>query len=184
MAASTLNGNTAASFGGGIAADGSASYTNCTLSGNESGSLGGAIFQHRGIAVMLFTTIANNLSTAAGFSGGVHVATGTVSFQNTLLSNNAPLNCGGDPGELISLGNNIASDTSCAFAFTQPSDKNGVDAKLGPLASNGGPTLTHLPQAGSPAIDTAVMAGGVTIDQRGTMRPRGANPDIGSVEAQ
>ncbi len=31
-----------------------------------------------------------------------------------------------------------------------------MDARLGPLADNGGPTLTHLPQANSPALDAGL----------------------------
>jgi hypothetical protein len=64
-----------------------------------------------------------------------------------------------------------------------------IDAKLGPLADNGGPTLTHGWLPGSPAIDAADPAppgsGGTacpTTDQRGETRPRGAACDIGAVE--
>ena len=61
---------------------------------------------------------------------------------------------------------------------------------LGPLADNGGPTLTHLPSASSPAIDAADNAACSPTDQRGYSRPvDGNNPpdgfsdcDIGSVE--
>jgi hypothetical protein len=51
---------------------------------------------------------------------------------------------------------------------------------LGPLANNGGPTLTHMPQAGSPAIDQG--SGCPAIDQRGAARPVGPACDIGAVE--
>jgi len=57
-----------------------------------------------------------------------------------------------------------------------------VDPQLGPLADNGGLTLTHLPPAGSPAVN----AGGTfcpTTDQRDLPRPVGAC-DIGAVEVQ
>ena len=42
-----------------------------------------------------------------------------------------------------------------------------TDPLLGPLADNGGPTFTHLPQPGSPAIDLAPLAGCPAQDQRG-----------------
>ena len=57
-----------------------------------------------------------------------------------------------------------------------------IDALLGPLANNGGPTPTLLPSSRSPAID----AGGtttLTTDQRGFPRVLGAAADIGAVEA-
>jgi len=43
---------------------------------------------------------------------------------------------------------------------------------LGPLANNGGPTLTHMPQSGSPAIDLVVgSCPPPANDQRGAGRP-------------
>ncbi len=51
---------------------------------------------------------------------------------------------------------------------------------LGPLANNGGPTQTHLPLTGSPAINTGNTT--LTVDQRGTTRPQGAADDKGAVE--
>lgn len=62
---------------------------------------------------------------------------------------------------------------------------------LGPLASNGGPTETLLPQIGSQAIN-AIPTGtceraqflnsSTPTDQRGTSRPQGGACEIGSVE--
>ena len=61
-----------------------------------------------------------------------------------------------------------------------------IDAKLGPLADYGGPTLTHALVSGSPAIDGGNPAtpgsGGTacpTTDQRGETRPSGAACDVG-----
>jgi hypothetical protein len=59
---------------------------------------------------------------------------------------------------------------------------------LGALADNGGPTLTMLPQPGSPALgagNAALIPAGVTTDQRGVGYARIVNGslDIGSVEA-
>jgi hypothetical protein len=48
------------------------------------------------------------------------------------------------------------------------------------LADNGGPTLTFMPQAGSPAINAG--AGCPARDQRGASRPFGPACDIGAVE--
>ena len=76
------------------------------------------------------------------------------------------------------------------------------DPKLGPLADNGGPTLTYALLPGSPAIDAirpdcsnvvvsletgflAVELDGepITRDQRGLPRPQGKGCDIGAFEA-
>lgn len=62
----------------------------------------------------------------------------------------------------------------------------GVDAQLGPLADNGGNTLTHLPAATSPAVNAgdASTLDGITLDQRSAPRVSGGSVDIGSVEVQ
>jgi hypothetical protein len=60
-----------------------------------------------------------------------------------------------------------------------------ADPKLGPLQDNGGPTLTRLPLAGSPAIDKGAPGGTPPeFDQRGAGFPRviGGRVDIGAVE--
>ncbi|MFZ4895021.1 choice-of-anchor Q domain-containing protein [Plantibacter sp. Mn2098] len=61
-----------------------------------------------------------------------------------------------------------------------------ADAQLGPLADNGGRTLTHLPATTSPAIDAGDVAtlDGLVVDQRLAPRVVGNSVDIGSVEVQ
>src|SRR5690606_6382336 len=61
----------------------------------------------------------------------------------------------------------------------------GVDPNLGPLAANGGPTLTHLPLTGSPAIDAGdpAYSGELTTDQRGLDRVVDVL-DMGAVEVE
>jgi hypothetical protein len=68
-----------------------------------------------------------------------------------------------------------------------------IDAKLGPLANNGGPTLTHALLSNSPALEAgnpSGVGGNPQFDQRGTPFLRivdfdgvgGARIDIGAVE--
>ncbi|HAL72656.1 MAG TPA: hypothetical protein DCP71_12890, partial [Verrucomicrobiales bacterium] len=63
-----------------------------------------------------------------------------------------------------------------------------VDALLGPLADNGGPTQTCLPLAGSPAIDHATATLSHLADARGFPRNKDGDgnftflPDIGATE--
>lgn len=81
--------------------------------------------------------------------------------------------------------NNLFSDGSCPATGT--GNQIG-DPKLGALADNGGPTLTFLPLAGSPAIDQGSNALCLARDQRGLPRLSGSGPaascDIGAVEVQ
>jgi len=66
--------------------------------------------------------------------------------------------------------------------FTQPSDRNHKNAKLGALANNGGLTQTHLPLSGSPLINKGTLYNGITFDQRNLTRPFNGGYDIGAVE--
>jgi predicted outer membrane repeat protein len=67
-----------------------------------------------------------------------------------------------------------------------------IDPKLGPLADNGGPTLTHLPLPGSPVIDAGDpsfepgVGDAPEFDQRGAPYARifGGRIDIGAYECQ
>jgi hypothetical protein len=68
----------------------------------------------------------------------------------------------------------------------------GVDPQIGPLQNNGGPTLTHALQPGSPVIDKGKRLSQATTDQRGVTRPNdnpavanaagGDGSDIGAYE--
>jgi hypothetical protein len=96
---------------------------------------------------------------------------GTLFLQNKILSNNTGGNC---DGVVSSSGHNLS----------RPGDKNNTPAVLGPLADNGGQTLTHLPLPGSPAINGGQCVGGVTVDQRGAQRPTGVTAcDMDAVES-
>jgi len=57
-----------------------------------------------------------------------------------------------------------------------------IDAKLGTLADNGGPTETMLILPGSPAIDAGSNPANLTVDQRNLTRVIGSTIDIGAVE--
>lgn len=62
----------------------------------------------------------------------------------------------------------------------------GVDPLLGALGNNGGPTETHLPQNGSPAIDTGdpAIVDPPALDQAGNPRIVNGTIDLGAVEVQ
>jgi hypothetical protein len=74
----------------------------------------------------------------------------------------------------------VSSDASCAF--TSIGSMNNTDPRLGPLANNGGPTLTMALLPGSPAIDAGNTSLAPATDQRGFSRPAGLAADIGAFE--
>jgi hypothetical protein len=93
----------------------------------------------------------------------------------------------------MSLGHNLIGSGSAIGEFIELGDQTGVtDPLLGPLADNGGPTMTHALLAGSPAIDMGdpSAVGGVgdvpLFDQRGAPFPRvgGGRIDMGAFEVQ
>jgi hypothetical protein len=102
--------------------------------------------------------------------------------NNVLEGNGGAFACaieGGAAATITSGGGNVIGDGSCNPGGA---DQSSTDALLGPLADNGGPTLTHALGAGSPAIDAAIAGACPATDQRGVSRPSGAGCDAGAVE--
>lgn len=191
--------NTASGQGGGLLVQGFSVLTNVTATGNSTQHEGGGISAGGSgtepvtlNAVTVTGNTADSDGNGLGSFGGVHSDFVVLTVENSLVAGNtdgspgaeAP-DCGGS-GSMVSGGNNlIGNGTGCGF-MAQGSDQVGsggapMDPKLGPLADNGGPTMTHALLAGSPAID----AGGPdcpATDQRGLPRPQGAGCDIGAYE--
>src|SRR5205814_1417224 len=95
-------------------------------------------------------------------------------LKNTIVATSSGGgNCAGAV-TVSSQGDNISNDNTCLL--TGPGDRTSLDPQLGPLADNGGFTLTHAPQPGSPAVDAVVhnTCPPPTTDQRGFTRPAGA----------
>ena len=121
--------------------------------------------------------------TAVG--GGIYAFGAARSDSNIIALNNAPTGpdfTGG--GGLQSTGYNIIGNNADAVISSQPTDQIGtpaapIDPLLDPLANNGGPTLTHALQSGSPAIDRGDPAA-PPEDQRGYGRV--GVPDVGAFE--
>lgn len=103
--------------------------------------------------------------------------------RNTIVAENtATFTIGTEDcwGGYTSADHNLVGDATGCPA-DGPGDVTTLDARLGPLADNGGATLTHLPLKGSPAIDAGDTS--LTVDQRGVARPVGPADDIGAAEA-
>lgn len=185
---STISGNTSGDVGGGIRSLGNVTIVNSTLSGNTAtGWHGGAIFHTDGAMEITNSTLTNNAgpdwAPSTIFLGSFNAAVPTLKLTNTIISGNRHYACDHWTGAsvLTSGGSNLVQDDTCNPVAT---DKIGVDALLGPLADNGGPTQTHALLAGSPAIDAGDDAAAPATDQRGVARPQGAASDIGAVEQQ
>jgi len=180
MTHTTVYSNTAIYAGGvghGVAGIGNASsyIANVTFSDNASTSGGAAIQVDKGNMEIVYGTFAQN----RGAYGINAIGTGIITFLNTIVSESLAVNCAAG-SSMISNGFNISSDGSCPF--TNTGDHLSTNPLLGPLQDNNGYTLTHLPAAGSLAIDNGQCQNGVTNDQRGFPRPVGTSCDIGAVE--
>jgi hypothetical protein len=177
---STISGNFASSAGGGIACGFSGlTIINSTISGNSAGVYGGGIANGSlGLMIVNSTVSGNSAATCGGVCGG------TVEIGNTILNANGS---GNIDGSVTSRGYNVCSDDAGGL-LNGPGDQINTDPLLAPLQDNGGPTFTHLPLPGSPAID----AGDPSFtrppfhDQRGSCfyRVFGRRIDVGSVETQ
>jgi predicted outer membrane repeat protein len=188
IVASTFRGNTARAFGA-IQSDGTTyDLVNDTFESNQanavagSGGVGGVLALFGGSGRIQNSTFANN--TATGFAA-VIFGTPMLAIDNCIFSNNtapnpgAPMQCQIDatgannlqfPQNHVSGG---AADALCAPGITF------ADAKLSPMADNGGATPTMLPQTGSPALGKGQNC--PAFDQRGTARPS-SNCTAGAVE--
>lgn len=185
--ASTLNDNSARDGGGICNHSGTITLLNSTLSGNVANyGSGGGIYNNYGGAITLNNSTVNGNSANTG--GGVYNEDSsgygsTVQVTASILANNSGENCS---GAIISAGYNIASDGSCNLNGS--GDVNNTDPLLGALLGNGGPTLTHSPLTGSPAIDAGDPLNCPATDQRGAARPFDGDEDgeavcdIGAVE--
>ena len=99
-------------------------------------------------------------------------------IQNSLVVGNGEANCTVIDGTFNGNVNNLDDDGSCA-GFTQVDDP-----LIGPLADNGGPTLTHALLPDSPALDAGDNALCSATDQRGVARPQNDVCDIGAFELE
>lgn len=156
-----------------------------TVSGNMATEDGGGVYDNGGASAATITladvTVAGN--TAGGIGGGLlSESTDGASFslQNSIVADNAAPTGPDASGQIRSEGTNLFETTTGAtVSGPATGDVTGMDPMLGPLADNGGPTLTHLPDAGSPAVNAGQST--YTVDQRDFLRAVGQD-DIGAVE--
>ena len=188
IVSSLISDNIAGAAGAGIfASNASLELSNSTVSGNRSANNAGG-------AIRLFATVGTDpdgtgqsvteiksSTIAFNTSGGTGAITAeaadssqvVVRSQNSIFANNSgspnfgSFTSGSGVTAFISEGHNLSDDDT--GNLTAVGDLPDTDPLLSPLADNGGPTFTHSPTLGSPAID----AGNSTFatDQRGLERP-------------
>jgi hypothetical protein len=183
LTGSTLSGNRALVGGGVFLNAGESDISNVTLSGNTASQGGGGGLFNNATVRLFHATVTRN---AAEAGGGVCNNVGTVTIQNTIVAQNqATQGAAGGPdvnGDFASNGNNLvgivdgSSGLDATFNDLLGTAAGPLDARLAPLADNGGPTLTHALKTGSRAIDAGGDLGFVT-DQRGFDRTRDGDGD-------
>jgi predicted outer membrane repeat protein len=167
VTASTFLSNSASSHGGAIRANGPLTVTNSTLHANT--ALTGSAIGNASASQptrLAFSTLSANAPRALATSGGDLV------IQASIAQDSIPV-CAGS-GARVLAGWNFLADNSCGAPYDHR------DPLLGPLADNGGPTLTRALLVGSPAIDQASSC--PATDQRGVSRPVGVACDVGAYE--
>jgi hypothetical protein len=189
---STISGNFASDIGSGIFSGSSfLTIINSTISGNSTGDpdygYGGGVAA-RGVTISNSTVSGNSAASGGGIYNEVGYYGGTIEISNTILNAGAlGENIVNNGGTVISHGYNISSDDGGGY-LTGPGDQINTDPLLSPLRNHGGPTLTHLPLRGSPAIDAGdpEFTPPPDHDQRGSCfyRVFGGRIDVGSVETQ
>jgi len=193
---------TAQVFGVGIQFFGSnpSSIKNSTIAGNvgrseadestgHAAGSGGGIRTGADSLTLVDTTVARNVLGGVGSvttltGGGLDVEAGSTTLKDSILAlDTAQIahgpNCS---GAVASQGNNVLGTVAgCTFAELA-TDKLNRNPKLGPLANNGGPTLTLALLSGSPALNIDPTPCPLGTDQRGVHRPQGPKCDAGSFE--
>ena len=160
--------------GGAIAAGGFVTLTNSTFVSNYS-TLGGGAIANGAELTVTNCTFSYNTSR----NGGAIYNTSNLTLRNTIIANSMWSDSCFGWGTIKDGGGNLrwpVADDTCVGEFG--------DARLEPLADNGGPTLTMALPTGSPAIQLAAdncPAG----DQRGMPRGLWSNRcDAGAYELQ
>lgn len=187
---STIDGNTGQ---GVLSLQGSVTVNNSTITNTAPGASDAQFVLPDGglaYAATLPGAVANlrafGLSSLSRSPRAAAPALPELAVSGSIVADNDVPDCA---GPVTDNGYNLSGDAanSCAFTAGQH-DLVQTDPQLGALADNGGPTLTQLPAADSPALDV-IPSGSAgctsgTTDQRGVARPQPADGlcDVGAVE--
>ena len=160
VTSSTISGNSADLIGGGIYIfDGLLQVGDSTISGNFADRDGGGIHISHGLLQVAHSTIADNRADADGnlVGQGGGIAAGiltTVQLNHAIVADNRQGSVNNEVFNVASVqANHSLVETTAGVTLVGSGNTTGLDPLLGPLADNGGPTMTHALLAGSPAID-------------------------------
>lgn len=188
---STASGNMATGDGGGLYVGGENSVTyldNATVSGNtaQRGAIATGPFNGGTLGILSSTINAN----VGVISAGVHAALeAVVTISDSIVANSvdavgAPISdLSKDGSSSISVGYSLI-ETAAAADYLDLGNNLSDDPMLGPLADNGGLTLTHLPSQTSPVYNAAGPSVINGFDQRGAPRIIDGRAEMGSVEVE
>lgn len=203
---STFSGNTAGDGGGGLYFDGildDVSIVNTTISGNTAEWGGGIYVQNLYTSGDTFTvahsTITGNTATASAEGqpggGGIYLYNtyntyaGSIILDHTVVAGNTAPDATDDGNDIAYQAGGFEAEWSMigdldGFTVDGTNMLPEGDPKLGPLADNGGLTMTHMPLAGSPLLNSGdpAFAAPPATDQRGEARVGYARIDVGAVE--
>jgi predicted outer membrane repeat protein len=187
---STIARNHAVNVGGisiaGFAA--AADIINSTISGNLASNYIGGVYSntplHVSNSTLAFNSAAHQSSTFVT-AAGLQVYATSVDLQSSIVSNNMVASFAFDLGEqngAISGAHNLIRTSSDLMPVGTITD----DPQLLTLQDNGGETATLALAASSPAVDQGSNTSPLSSDQRGAGYPRviGAAADIGAFERQ
>jgi hypothetical protein len=191
------------SRGGGIENEGVVRIINSTISGNSVSGMGPSSTSIEGggihnadtgtLTITTSTITDNSASGSAPSGGGIYSDSFSTraTVGNTIIAGNSAPTGPDCRGAFTSLGYNLVGNSATSFGFTSPGDQLDKDARLSPLADNGGPTQTHALMCDSPAIDAGLNALAIdengnplATDQRGSARIFNRTVDIGAFESQ
>ena len=212
ISGSTISGNSivdqAGGAGGGISVFGTLYVSNSTISGNHAIGYGGGIYAygsggslHMASSTVVLNSAQTNPNRQDAGAGVSMNGTAPNSIINSIIAYNTaadlvdPPDCGLFDSTIILTSNyNLVGSSGGlspgACAFNGIGDVTNTNPGVSQtLANNGGPTQTHALFFGSPAIDAGNPTGcndnfGVLLitDQRGLNRPEGARCDTGAFE--
>ena len=194
IANSSIVGNQAATFGGGIefASINSLSelsqldITNSTISGNQ--ALTGGGIRTVGPTTLTNVTITNNLATNSGGGLSENLTTAaTPSLQNTIVAGNSALINPDIEGDFSDRGHNLIGidqgSTGLTVSTLVGTTNTPVDPRLTEINNNVGSLPSHQLLGDSPAANAGNNAAATERDQHGQPRIVSGTVDLGAVES-